>query len=120
MTAFITRIQCMASSCPSPVHMTRDKCEECTEVSRAALYIGTVSKPTDPRSKMNFTCRSRRDDWLFVIALLVPAVFASARYFESERQIAQIAQAEPRSALVTVDSHAREHLRVAYAQSQSH
>ena len=46
---------------------------------------------------MNFNRRSYRDDLLFVVALLVPAVFAGARYVESELQIVQIEQAQPDS-----------------------
>jgi hypothetical protein len=67
---------------------------------------------------MNFNRRSHRDDWLFVVALLVPAVFAGARYFEADRQMAQIAQARPQSALVAVDSQARARLSVANAESR--
>ena len=49
---------------------------------------------------MNFNRRSYREDLLFVIALLVPAVFAGARYFESEAQMTQIAQAQHKTAEV--------------------
>ena len=48
---------------------------------------------------MNFNRPGCRDDWLFVIALVLPAAFAAARYFESDRQIAQIAQAQEKRAL---------------------
>jgi hypothetical protein len=91
---------------------------EFTELLRAPLYIGSVFKPTEPRSQMNFNRRSYRDDLLFVIALLVPAVFAGARYVESERQIVQIeqAQSQGQGALVAVDGDAQAHLRVAYAE----
>jgi hypothetical protein len=47
---------------------------------------------------MNFNRRSYREDVLFVIALLVPAVFAGARYFESDAQMTQIAQAQHQTA----------------------
>lgn len=43
---------------------------------------------------MNFNRRSHHEDLLFVIVLLVPAVFAGARYFESDAQMMQIAQAQ--------------------------
>ena len=47
---------------------------------------------------MNLNRRSHREDLLFVIALLLPAVFAAgARYFESDAQITQIAQAQHRA-----------------------
>jgi len=46
---------------------------------------------------MNLNRRSHREDLLFVIALLLPAVFAGARYFESDAQITQIAQAQHRA-----------------------
>jgi len=65
---------------------------------------------------MNFNRRSYHDDLLFVVALLVPAVFAGARYVESELQIVQIeqAQSQGQGALAAVD--ARRQLRVAYAE----
>ena len=44
---------------------------------------------------MNMTRQSRRDDVLFVIALLVPAIFAGARYTESTQEMALIAKAAP-------------------------
>ena len=65
---------------------------------------------------MNFNRRSHREDALFVIALLVPAVFAGARYVESDRQIAQIAQARSEAAVVAFENHARVPLVVAWAQ----
>jgi hypothetical protein len=54
---------------------------------------------------MNLNRRSHKEDALFVIALLVPAIFAGARYLESERQITQIAQAQTRAASVALESH---------------
>jgi len=48
---------------------------------------------------MNFNRPGCRDDWLFVIALALPATFAGARYFESDRQMTEIAQAQERRAL---------------------
>jgi hypothetical protein len=44
---------------------------------------------------MNLNRQSRRDDVLFVIALLVPAIFAGARYTESTQEMALIAKAAP-------------------------
>lgn len=41
---------------------------------------------------MNMNRRSRREDALFVIALLVPAIFAGARYHDSSREMTLIAQ----------------------------
>jgi len=55
---------------------------------------------------MNFNRRSHLEDVLFVITLLVPAIFASVRYVETERQITQIAQAQSHSASVAVDTRA--------------
>jgi uncharacterized membrane protein affecting hemolysin expression len=49
---------------------------------------------------MNFNRRSHREDVLFVIALLVPALFAGARYLESDHQMTQIAQARAQVTLV--------------------
>jgi hypothetical protein len=67
---------------------------------------------------MNFNRRSHREDALFVIALLVPAVFAGARYVESDRQIAQIAQARSQAAVVAFQGHAPAPLLVAQAQTR--
>lgn len=55
---------------------------------------------------MNFNRRSHLEDALFVITLLVPAVFATVRYIETNRQLEQIAQAQSRSVSVAVDNHA--------------
>jgi hypothetical protein len=52
---------------------------------------------------MNLNRRSHTEDALFVIALLVPAIFAGVRYLESERQITQIAQAQTRAASVALE-----------------
>ena len=41
---------------------------------------------------MNMNRQSRCEDILFVIALLVPAIFAGARYQESNREMTLIAQ----------------------------
>jgi hypothetical protein len=41
---------------------------------------------------MNMNRQSRREDVLFVIALLVPAIFAGARYHESNHEMMLIAQ----------------------------
>ena len=64
---------------------------------------------------MNFNFRSHRDDLLFVIALLVPAVFSGACYIESQRQIVQIEQAQSQAASVAANDNKRAHVRVAYA-----
>jgi len=55
---------------------------------------------------MNFNRRSHLDSVLFVSTLLVPAIFASVRYVETERQITQIAQAQSRPVSVAVDRRA--------------
>jgi len=52
---------------------------------------------------MNISRRSRIEDVLFVIALMVPAVIAGARFVETDRQIEQIAQAQSPAAIVVVD-----------------
>jgi hypothetical protein len=54
---------------------------------------------------MNLNRRSHKEDALFVIALLVPAIFAGARYIESDHQMTQIAQAQTRATQVAVQSH---------------
>jgi len=64
---------------------------------------------------MNFNRRSHLEDVLFVITLLVPAIFASARYVETERQIIQIAQAQSHSASVAVDAPAPSNAVIAQA-----
>jgi hypothetical protein len=63
---------------------------------------------------MNMNRRSHREDALFVIALLVPVIFASTRYVETDRQMAQIAQA--RAASVVAESQAPKHLVLAQAE----
>jgi hypothetical protein len=65
---------------------------------------------------MNMNRRSRREDTLFVIALLVPAIFATARYFQSESEITQIAQAQ--AAASVAQSHAPAPLVIASAQTR--
>ena len=42
---------------------------------------------------MNFARPSQRENLLFVIVLLLPPVFAGARYIESVRQLAHMSQA---------------------------
>jgi hypothetical protein len=61
---------------------------------------------------MNFKRSGYRDDLLFVIVLLLPAVFAGARYFESDRQMTQIVQtqAKPESVAGTAPEQARVHV----------
>jgi len=65
---------------------------------------------------MNFYRRSHLEDALFVIALLVPAVFAGARYVESDREMAQIAQAQTQAAVVAAQTQAPAHVVVAQVQ----
>ena len=65
---------------------------------------------------MNFRRPGCMDDVLFVIALLVPAIFATARYFESDRQMTEIAQAQSQRAAVASANSAQAHLRVASAE----
>jgi hypothetical protein len=67
---------------------------------------------------MNINRRSHREDALFVIALLVPAIVAGARYVETDRQIAQIAQARPQAVSVAFESHAPALLVVAQAETR--
>jgi hypothetical protein len=64
---------------------------------------------------MNFNRPGHRDDALFVIAILVTAVVAGARYFESDRQMDQIAQAHARAVSIAVEGKARPPMRVARA-----
>jgi hypothetical protein len=64
---------------------------------------------------MNFNRSGHRDNFLFVIALLLPAVVAGARYFESDRQMTQIAQAQAERQSVAAASAAALRLRVADA-----
>jgi hypothetical protein len=56
---------------------------------------------------MNFNRRTHREDLLFVIALLVPAIFAGARYFDSDTQMMQIVQAQQKTAEVALDTQAQ-------------
>lgn len=61
---------------------------------------------------MNFNRVGHREDVLFVIALVVPAIFAGARYFESEHQMTQIARARSQSALIAEGRQAPAQLRL--------
>jgi hypothetical protein len=51
---------------------------------------------------MNFNRRGHWDDALFVIMLVVPAAASIARYFESEREMARIVQAQHKAAAVAL------------------
>jgi len=64
---------------------------------------------------MRFNRPGRIDDVLFVIALLVPALFAGARYLESDRQMVEIVQAQSRGAVAADKVHESPSLRVARA-----
>jgi len=66
---------------------------------------------------MKFNRPGCRDDWLFVVALALPAAIAGARYFESDRQMTEIAQAQERRALAEAYRHQPEaRLRVLSAE----
>ena len=65
---------------------------------------------------MNFNRSVHLDDFLFVIALLVPAVFAGARYVQADHEITLIAQAQQRSALAADESLRQARLRIASAE----
>lgn len=65
---------------------------------------------------MKFDRSGNKDDWLFVIALLLPAVFAGARFLESDRQMTQIAQAHAKHESVAKNSPVRVPVRVAEAE----
>jgi hypothetical protein len=67
---------------------------------------------------MNFKLSTHRDDVLFVIALLLPAIFAGARYVQSDREVTQIVQARTQAELAADKAHSPEHLRLASAQAQ--
>jgi hypothetical protein len=66
---------------------------------------------------MNFNRSGHRDNLLFVILLLLPVIFAGARYFESERHMDQIAQAQVRHESVAGTNPVQTHLRIADAHS---
>jgi hypothetical protein len=51
---------------------------------------------------MNFKRPRHREDILFVIALVIPAVLSAARYFETEQRKTQIARAQSASAQVAL------------------
>jgi len=67
---------------------------------------------------MNLNRRSRKEDALFVIALLVPAIFAGARYIESDRQMTQIAQAQTHATSVAAESRLPASVLVAKAETR--
>jgi hypothetical protein len=67
---------------------------------------------------MKFNRPSHRDDLLFVIALLVPAVFAGARYLESDHQMTQIVQAQAKRESVAGIDPERTRVHVAETERQ--
>jgi len=67
---------------------------------------------------MNINRRSHFEDALFVIALLVPAFFAGARYADSDRQMTQIAQARSQTSSVAFESHAPAPLVIALSETR--
>jgi hypothetical protein len=67
---------------------------------------------------MNFKFSPHRDDVLFVIALLLPAVFAGARYVQSEREMTQIVQARTQAELAAAKAHSPANQRLAYVEAQ--
>ena len=66
---------------------------------------------------MNFKFAPHRDDALFVIALLLPAVFAGVRYVESDREVTQLVQARTQAQLAAAKTHSPVNQRLAYAVS---
>jgi hypothetical protein len=102
---------------PKAVHKSHDKGESFTELFRAPFYIARVLKPIEGRSKMNFNRPGHRDDVLFVIAILVTAVVTGARYFESDRQMDQIARAHAQAVSIAVEGKAHAPMRVARADA---
>lgn len=62
---------------------------QCVPERRTPLPTQT----NEVRPDMNTNRRSHREDVLFVLALLVPAFFAGARYVQSDHEMALIAQA---------------------------
>jgi hypothetical protein len=64
---------------------------------------------------MNFNRSGHRDNLLFVILLLLPAIFAGARYFESERQMNQIAQVQAKHESVAGTNPVQASVRIADA-----
>jgi len=53
---------------------------------------------------MNFKRASHREDVLFTIALVIPAVLSAARYLENEQQMTQIVRAQAATAQVARDA----------------
>jgi hypothetical protein len=67
---------------------------------------------------MKFNFFAHRDDWLFVIVLLLPAVVAGTRFLQSEREMTQIVQARAQAELAAADSKTPKNTHLALAQSQ--
>jgi hypothetical protein len=102
---------------PKAVHKSHDKGESFTEISRPPFYSAIGVQTIESRSTMNFDRPGHRDDVLFVIAILVTAVVTGARYFESDRQMDQIARAHAQAVSVAVEGKAHAPMRVARADS---
>jgi hypothetical protein len=69
--------------------------------------VMTHSNPTGKGLHMNFQRRSRIEDILFVIALVLPAVVAGARYLETDREMTMIARSHAPAPSVAVSAPAR-------------
>jgi hypothetical protein len=67
---------------------------------------------------MNLNRRSHKEDALFVIALLVPTIFAGARFVETQHQMTQIAQAQVQATSVALESRTPAPVLVAKADNR--
>jgi len=87
-----------------------------TESSDTAPWLGVTSN-SNREVKMKFSHSYHQDDVLFVIALLLPAVFAGFRYAESDREMDQLARAHAPVTMATSVDKKVENVHLAYAQS---
>jgi uncharacterized membrane protein affecting hemolysin expression len=68
---------------------------------------------------MKFDRFSHKDDALFVMALLLPALIAGARFFKSEHEMDQIAQARQHATMLAGDHRPPADLRIAVARNEA-
>jgi hypothetical protein len=65
-----------------------------TRPSLTLFYSVGMFPSIAQEASMNFNRQRHREDVLFVIALVIPAVLSMTRYVETQRQITQIARAQ--------------------------
>jgi hypothetical protein len=92
-----------------PLHRSKPFCTTVTlsviPVTRPSLALSySVGMFRAQEASMNFNRHRYREDVLFVIALVIPAVLSASRYFETERQMTQIVRAQSGATEVALEA----------------